>query len=216
MRHFSGIIICLATLYGIASQTIAQTVNADAVIQKTSQLYDEWGGMEVRFTAHIRHEQSGVSESAEGMIRMKKDKFVLTRPDMITWFDGTTQWTYLTQIDEVNIITPSDDDLRMLNPMILLRDYKKDFDVSYIGESTSSNAKSAYDLALVPKKKGDIEKIEMQIEKNTSLPAKLVLTMRNRMICVVTINEMKADKSPDEIFSFPKSSYPDADIIDLR
>jgi outer membrane lipoprotein-sorting protein len=195
---------------------VAQTISPDAIIEKTSRLYEEWGGMEVKYSAHIFHEQNAASESFEGTIRMKKDKFVLTRPDMITWFDGTTQWTYLAHGEEVNIMTPTGEDLRFLNPMRLFRDYKKDFNVSFIGESTSANARPAYDLALIPKKREEIERIEMQIEKNTSLPVKFVLAMRNQIRLTVSINEMKADTPSDVIFSFPSASYPDVEIVDLR
>ena len=212
MKRFLEILVSFLVI----SVAMGQAVDADAIIGKTSQLYEEWGGMEVRYTAHIFYERNATSESFEGAIRMKKDKFVLTSPDMITWFDGTTQWSYLIQNEEVNIITPTGDDLLFLNPMHLLENYKKDFNVSYIGESTSVNTRSAYDLALIPKKKDDIEKIEIQIEKNTSLPAKLVLAMRNQIRLTVVINGMKADNPSDEIFSFPIASYPNVEIIDLR
>jgi outer membrane lipoprotein-sorting protein len=202
-------------LSGILSPAIAQTVNPDAILEKTSQIYQEWGGMEVKYAAHIFYERNATSESFEGTIRMKNDKFVLTRPDMKTWFDGTTQWTLIHE-DEVNIITPTDEDLRFINPMRLLQNYKKDFNVSFIGESTSANAKSAFDIALIPKKKEEVEKIEIQIEKNTSLPVKLVVTVRNQIRLTVAINGMKADNPFDEIFTFPKASYPDVEMIDLR
>ncbi len=44
--------------------------------------------------------------NVEGSIDMLSDKFVLQVPDMITWFDGTTQWTYLKSSEEVNISIP--------------------------------------------------------------------------------------------------------------
>ena len=206
----------LLTIFWFPVNTDAQSANADDIIEKTSQIYKKWGGMDIKFAANIRSEKDGISESFEGSIIMKNDKFVLQTPDMITWFDGTIQWTYMVRTKEVNLIPPSDSDLRLLNPMLLLRDYKKDFNVSYIGESTSANAKIAWDIALTPKKKDDIEKIEVQIEKNTSLPAKLVVTMNNEMRSTVTIKEVKETNPPDNIFTFPKTEYPDVEIIDLR
>lgn len=193
----------------------AQTVDAEAILNKTSQTYEAWGGVSVKFTAYVRMEMNGASESFEGMIRMKKNKFVLATPEMITWFDGTTQWTYMERSNEVNVITPSDDDLRIMNPMTLLQDYKKDFNVMYNGESTTAHARMAYDFHFTPKKKSDIEKIEVQIEKNASLPAKLVVRMRNQVLSVV-IDAMKADDSSDGIFTFSKDFYPNAEIVDLR
>ena len=194
----------------------AQTADAGAIIEKASKIYNEWGGMEIIFSANIRSEKNNVSESFEGSIVMKNDKFVLKTPDMLTWFDGKTQWTFMPRSKEVNLTTPESDELRYLNPMIILQDPNKDFKVSYIGESTSANAKSAHDVMLVPKKKDDIEKIEIQIEKNTSLPVKLVVTMRNDIRSTVTIKEIKASNPPVNTFTFPEAEYPGVEIIDLR
>ena len=209
-------IFLLVILSWTPLKSIAQTTNADAVIEKMSLIYKEWGGMDIKFSANIRSEKNGVSESFEGTIIMKNNKFVLTTPDMIIWFDGKIQWTYIPRNKEVNINTPTDGDLSILNPMFLLQNYKKDFNVSYIGESTSANAKMANDIVLTSKKKEDIEKIEVQIEKNTSLPAKLVVTMHNDIRSTVAIKEIKESSPSDETFTFPKNAYPDAEIIDLR
>lgn len=192
-----------------------QAPDAEKIIEKTAQLYQKWEGIHIDFAANIRSDKNSVSESFEGTIRMKKDKFVLNTPDMRTWFDGVTQWTYLPRADEVNVSTPSGSDLRLINPMLLLQDYKKEFNVSYIGESTSANTRMAYDIMLIPKKKDDIEKIELQIEKNTSLPAKIVVTMRNDIRSVFTIESIREEQFPDGVFTFPASEYPDAEVIDL-
>lgn len=197
----------------VAMQT--GSTDAEAIIEKTARLYQQWKGMSVSFAANVRSDANGVSESFEGTIRMKKDKFVLQTPDMITWFDGATQWTYMPRNEEVNVNTPSGSDLRYLNPMLLLNDYKKDFTVSFIGESTSANAKSAYDIAFIPKKKDDIEKIELQIEKHTALPAKIVVTMRHDIRSVFTIRTIREEAFDDSIFTFPEADYPEAELIDL-
>jgi outer membrane lipoprotein-sorting protein len=212
--------LCSATIVIVfivmSNNAFAQTTDAKVIIEKTSQLYKRWEGVNVKFTANIRSDKNSISESFEGTIMMKNDKFILETPDMKTWFDGTAQWTYMPRTGEVNVITPTGSDLQFLNPMILLQSYQKDFNVSYIGESTSANAKMAYDIALIPRKKDDIEKIELQIEKNTSLPVKLVVTMRNDMRSVIHVKEIKETAHADDIFSFPKSDYPDAEIVDLR
>ena len=194
----------------------AQTPDADAIIEKTSLIYEQWGGMEAQFSIQITSIRNGSSESFEGSIKVKNNKFVLTTPEMEVWFDGTTQWTYLPNNKEVNINTPSDDDLRLLNPMRLLQDYKKDYNAVLTGESSSANAKAAYDMTLTPRKTESIEKIEIQIEKNTSLPVKLIITLRNQIRNTIIINELKKGSYTDEMFSFPKASYPDVEVIDLR
>jgi outer membrane lipoprotein-sorting protein len=198
------------------NRACAQAVDARSVLEKISQVYKQWSGMDIQFTTNIRSDKNGVTESFEGTMRMKADKFVLMTPDMTTWFDGTTQWTYMPRTGEVNISAPTGSDLQLINPMILLQGYRKDFNVSYLGESTSANTRTAYDIALTPKKKGDIEKIEIQIEKSSSLPVKLVVTMRNDMRNTIHIKEIKEAGYPDATFTFPKDEYPDVDVIDLR
>ena len=186
----------------------------DAIIKKTRQIYEAWEGMEVMFTAQEYNIQNGASENYEGTISMKKDKFVLTTPQMTVWFDGVTQWS-LQRNDEVHIDKPASDDI-LLNPMLLFRDYNKNYKATLTGESTSHNAKKAYDLTFTPQRKTNIEKIELQIERNTSLPAKLVITLRNAIRITITINGWKATSLSDEFFVFPKASYPNVEIIDLR
>lgn len=203
-------------IVAMPDNAFAQAVDAGAVLDKTSQIYRQWDGMNIKFTMNIRSDKSGISESFEGTIAMKADKFILETPDIKTWFDGTTQWTYVSRTGEVNVHTPTGGDLQMLNPMLLLQGYQKDFNVSYIGESTSANVKTAYDVALIPRKKDDIEKIELQIEKGTSLLVKITVTMRNDMRNVIHVKTIKEAVFPDDIFTFPESEYPDAEMIDSR
>ena len=198
------------------SALLSQGVNAEAVIDKSIKTHLQWDGMDIMFSANVRSDDNQVSESFEGSIVIKEKKFILKTPEMITWFDGKTQWTYLVRSDEVNVSEPAGNELKTINPMLILKDYKKDYTVSYIGESTSANTKLAHDIALVPRKKDDIERIELQIEKNASLPVKLTVTMKNKMRSVFAISAIKAVKHPDEIFTFPEADYPDAEVIDLR
>ena len=89
--------------------------------------------------------------------------------------------------------------------------YKKGFTPQYIGESTASSGKSAYDIELTPKKKGDILKVELQIEKSSNFPAKIKVEAKNGISNLKTgVNQ------PDDFFVFKESDYPDAEVIDLR
>ena len=205
---------CLFFLF--SAGIVAQTVDANALLEKTSCIIEAWEGVDVQFTLHVYSEKSSLAESFEGLLQMKKNKFVLTTPDLKVWFDGATQWAYNPHSDEVFISTPSGDDLQVLNPMLLLKDYKKDFKATMTGESVTANAKAAYQVELTPKKKDVFEKIEMSIEKNSFLPVKIDLTLRNRLRNTIMIQELKPSVPSDAMFSFPKASFPNAEIIDLR
>lgn len=195
----------------------ASAQNATTILDKAATTYENANGIEANFTLHTYSDVQNTGESMEGMIRMKGDKFTLTTPDALIWFDGTTQWVYVKRNEEVNVSNPSGEELQFTNPTLLLRNYKKDYKAAYKGESTATNGKAAYDIELTPKKKGDIEKVNMQIEKYASLPASITITTTKGIQTAIYINKLSVGQNqPDASFRFNEADYPDADIVDLR
>lgn len=190
---------------------------AETILEEAARAYEKANGISALFTANIQSEKQGFAESFEGTIRMKGDKFVLITPDTRTWYNGLTQWTYMLEANEVYLSTPEGDELQYTNPMILLRSYDKGFTLVYTGESTSDNRKPVHDIQLVSKSQSDIEKIEIQIEKATSLPVKMTVFMKNGMRSIIRISNMQTGTNPpDALFTFNPNDYPDAIEIDLR
>jgi outer membrane lipoprotein-sorting protein len=191
--------------------------DATEILAKASALYTHSNGMTASFTLHTRSETQQISESFEGVIHMRGDKFTLATPDVKTWYDGTTQWTYVEHTEEVNVSTPEGDDLQFTNPAILLNSYQKDFTAACKGESTTASGKAAYIIELTPKKKSTIAGVELQIEKSTSLPVRIRVESKNKLTNTIQISNIKTNvNQPAGFFSFPAVDYPHAEIIDLR
>lgn len=201
----------------IYAMNISAQNNATQILDKAADTFEQANGISAEFSLHVRGDVQQVSESFEGIIQMKADKFTLKTPDAYVWYDGKTQWTYMTRNEEVNVTEPTGEELQYTNPVLLLSMYKKGYTATYKGESTAANGKTAYDIELTPKKKGDIVKVSLQIEKSSSLPARVVIDAKNGTYTMIQINKVTtALNQPDSFFVFDKESYPDADIIDLR
>ena len=186
-----GLLACL--LFGIRVTSRAQ--NAVSILDKAADAYENSNGISASFTLNTRSDVQKVSES----------------------FEGTIQWSYVERNEEVNVSTPTGEELQFTNPALLLRMYKKGFTPKYIGESTASSGKSAYDIELTPKKKGDILKVELQIEKSSNFPAKIKVEAKNGISSTIHISNLKTGvNQPDDFFVFKESDYPDAEVIDLR
>lgn len=214
LRTYFSWIFCLILL-SIAGNGQAQ--EAQAILDQAAQAYEQSNGIKANFAIHSVVPQQNISESFEGVINMKGDKFKLETPDMITWYNGETQWVYLMRNEEVNVSTPSGDELQLTNPAVLLRQYKKGFAVQYKGRSTTRQAKSAYDITLTPKKKSDIQQVDLQIEKVSHIPAAITITDKNGATVSIHISKWETGKNQaDSFFSFNESDYPDAEVIDLR
>ncbi len=199
----------------ISSLSSAQ--DAVSILDKTADLFSSSNGLKARFTLQTRAERQGVAESFEGTLDMKGDKFVLQTPEMITWFDGKTQWSYVDRNDEVNVSNPSGEELQMTNPTLLLQQYKKNFTANKTGECTAPNGKSAYTIELIPLKKGDIQRVEILIEKLSGLPASITIESKNDVSNSIRISKIERGiNQPDRFFVFNENDFPDVDIIDLR
>lgn len=191
--------------------------NAEEVLSKAAVKYEQSGGISARFVSTITTPKNPNGEDIEGSIDTKDNKFVLITPGMRTIFNGTTQWVYLEESEEVNISNPTGEELQLVNPMLLLKSYKTDFTVSYKGEHVGQNGKSVYTTVLIPKKKNNITKIELQIDKISFMPSFITVSTKNEMNTTITIKDLKMNiNKPDSYFVFNESDYPDVEIIDLR
>jgi outer membrane lipoprotein-sorting protein len=211
------LVVIIAAFISVPTISFSQSKDGGAILEKTVNKYGEYrDGMEITFAAHIRSVKNNINESFEGSLSVKGDKFMLNTPDIKSWFNGTVLWTYMSRTQEVNISNPAGNELQSINPLLFLRNYKKDFTVSHTGESTTQNSKIACDIVMTPKKKDDIEKIELQIEKSTSLPSRIVMLMKNDTRNAITVKAIKSVNLPDTEFAFPEKEYPEAEIVDLR
>ncbi len=99
--------IIIALLIGLATIHTAGAQDAVAILDKAAQAYEQSNGIKATFSMHTHSDKQNISESFEGTIQMKGNKFHYSTPDMKVWFDGKTQWTYMEQTEEVNVTTPS-------------------------------------------------------------------------------------------------------------
>lgn len=205
----------LLSLLCMSSFVVAQ--NVIAVLDKAASIYEESNGLTVYFTMSLRSEKQQVSEGFDGVINIKGGKFVLKTPDMVVWFDGKSQWTYLEKNEEVSVTTPNEEEVQMVNPTMFLRSYKKGFKVAYKGESTAFNGKTCLDIELTPKKKSDIDVIILQIEKKSNIPASITIETKQGICSTIRIGQMKTGvNQPDSYFVFDEKEYPNVEIVDLR
>lgn len=208
-------IFTLTLLLGITMMVSAQ--NARAILDKASDTYNKAGSITATFTLDAKDTKAKQTYSYDGKAYMKGDKFKIEIPDAITWFDGKTQWVYVKDTEEVNITNPTGEELQGISPSVVFNIYKKGFKLSYKGE-TKVNGKSLQQVELVPEKKNaDFTKITVEIDKATNMFYKITLLSKAGLENILTIRKFQSGTNlSDATFSFNKSEYPGAEIIDLR
>jgi outer membrane lipoprotein-sorting protein len=194
----------------------AQSFNARKVIEQAAETFRKAGGIEADFTAET-YAKTALQEQTVGTIRMKGEKFVLESGGVQTWFDGHTQWSYLTDNNEVNITEPTEEELQSINPYSLLYIYKKGYDIK-AGSDTQYEGRPAYCVQLdATSRKNDLRRITLYVDPRDYRPLCIRMVQRNDNSVVIRLTDYRTALSyPDSLFVFDEKRFPDVEIIDLR
>lgn len=199
-------IFIMAWLMFLAMALHAQNpARAKQILDKTSSIVGRRGGASANFSI-----QGGNYEPVSGTIAIKGRKFYAQTPKGATWFNGKTQWTYLSKSGEVNVSNPDQSTQARMNPYQFITLYKQGY---ALGVSESS------DNYLVTMKatttKSNIREIQVTIDKASYLPEQVKMLQKGKWT-TIRISNFKAKNLSDRLFNFPAKDYPKAEIIDLR
>lgn len=210
-------LIVIITAYLAVLPAFTQQKEAKSVLDKTSEAFRKAGGVEVKFTVKIKAKGQQSNGLLVGDISLKGEKFLLKTTDATTWFDGKTQWSYLTDSEEVNISNPTSDELQGINPYALLSMYEQGFDYQ-MGQTRTYQGRSVYEVILTASdKRKEMSGIVLYVTKGTYQPLYIIAELNNGSHTEITITNYKEGlKFDDSLFVFDKKQYPRAEIIDLR
>lgn len=151
------------------------------------------------------------SETFTATITASHEKFCLEYPQMIAWYDGTTQWTYARQTRELSITEPLPAELLESNPFAILNQYARAYNVRRLSDKQPV-------VELTPKSRdAGIRKAVLTVDAKTWLPTKIVVTMASGRTMTVTVKSaVKGKKPAASTFIYNKTKYPANEIVDLR
>ncbi|MDR0231650.1 MAG: outer-membrane lipoprotein carrier protein LolA [Dysgonamonadaceae bacterium] len=213
------VLFIIAVISACSMQVFAQKdAKAKEILDLSSQKYAEAGAISASFTMNIKDEKAKTTYSFDGHIQMKGNKFHFSTPDIDSWFDGKTQWVYQKESEEVNITEPSEEEVQMINPSFIFDMFRKGSNYKFIGEKKDIKQRNVYEIELTPSnKKGEIQKITVQINKEDYMPVMFTIFYKNNLQNIIYINSYKTKQTlPDSNFVFDKKKFPDVEIIDLR
>lgn len=143
-----------------------------------------------------------------------RQKFTLEMPQLKVWYDGSVQWAYDTDSQELNISEPTPDELLESNPFAILNHYSKAYNCRMLPATDGMQV-----VKLVPVKPASaiIRKAVITINPVTSLPVKINATLSNGRTLTAQVTNITTGKAlPASAFIFDKARYKVSEIIDLR
>ena len=152
--------------------------------------------------------------TSNGTIAMQGNKFCIISPEAKCWYDGKTQWSWSPVTSEVNITSPTADELQMTNPIAAASHFKTNFNMKKAKTKTANT----YVIKLTPKKKKDsIKTLWLYFDEKTSLLRTARFDMSDKSVYFVKITGYKHKSLPASTFNFDKSQVPaGTQIVDLR
>ena len=195
-------IVLVMSVLLMSALTYAQT--ATQVLDKSAAILSAKSGVKADFKATMA--QGTIS----GTIAVKGNKFMATTRHTKVWFDGKTQWTYLTKNDEVNVSNPKDSELQSLNPYNFINMYKQGYK-----SNMSKNATSYIVHLTATSKTKQVQEMFITVNKKTYAPSQVKMLQGKKWV-TFDVSNLKQEKLTDSAFRFNAKDFPSAEIIDLR
>lgn len=208
-------IICLLLLSCLTA--FAQPdKRARDILDKAAAAFRKAGGINAKFSVAHTAKNGTATSPTLGNIRLKGDRFLLEAGNVTTWFDGNTQWSYLSSGEEVNVSHPTPEELQNINPYRMLNSYQKGYHYKYAGEK-SRQGKNGYEVILTPKdEKKDPAAITLFVSKSYQ-PVYIKIEGRDGSKNEIIVMAYQTGQNySDALFRFDPKKYPQLEIIDLR
>lgn len=191
-----------------------QAQDARKILDATAARIKKSGDIEVRFTATSFNGNEEQSRT-EGTMLLKGKKMHMDTPEMKTWYDGTTLWSFMPSSGEVNITTPTEKEMSVINPYSFLNAYKKGYKLSV--KENHLRGQETYEVHMLARYAGYMaQEVYLDIRKSDYTPL-CVRVKQDGNWNRIAIQDFKGNqKLGNDSFRFDESLFPDAEVIDLR
>ncbi len=200
MKRLLFLTIVLALTVGSFAQNEEQ---ARSILDKTATVVGNAGGASASFS------MTTTKGSTSGTISIKGNKFKAQTAQATVWYDGTTQWTYMKNNNEVNVSTPTEAQQQQMNPYKFINLYKSGFKLDM------KTVSSGWEIHLTATDtKRSIKELYVTIDKNYH-PLTIKM-LQGSGWTTINVSNFQTQTLSDSDFRFNSKDYPQAEVIDLR
>ena len=207
MKYFLPFLLNLLIHQNIMSQ---DTRDALEVLNQMSDKYKKMNGFTSSFTYSMNNLSENITDSFEGTISVKDEKYILSIEGQKIINDSKTVWTYLEDLNEVTIaeFDPTEQEISLNN---IFEIYKEGFTYKNIGEKDD-----LLNIEIYPDSdEKSYFKILFKINNSNLLESFTVFDKSNTLF-IYTINNFIEEDLDLSLFTFIEKNYPGIEVIDFR
>ena len=192
----------------------AQDEVAKNILDKLSAVTKSYRNITVDFDFTFKNTNQNIDEKQNGNLIMEGDNFLLKMDEQIIITDGESQWIYLADMNEVQIMKYETKN-ELMSPKHLFTIYEKGYKYKYVGAKTE-NKRRLHIIDLFPEESNTFKKIELVINAVNTELYKIILFDKNGGTYTYLITSFKSNSKTMPQFTFNPVDYPDVEVIDLR
>jgi len=215
--NFRNIFLGIALLFscGVFAQ---QDPEAKKILDRVSQKVKSATTLQADFELAVENRTENQKTSSKGIIKIKSKKYYMESMGTKVYFDGTTMWSFMEDVNEVTISTPantSDDFVE--NPALIFDFYNRDFKYRLVGEVNMDEG-WMYEIDLFPMNlEQPYSRFKILIKRDTDELFMVSAVGKEGVDYTVNIRNLKYNQPiSDSQFSFDQSKHKNVEVIDLR
>lgn len=210
-----GIMLTVLMVFVVIGQAQSSNKLATKILKEVSEKTKSYESIQIGFTYRMENKAANISDSFDGTLLAKGDKYRLEIAGQTIISNGETLWTYLQEAREVQV-----NDARAgkgsITPTQLLDTYDKDFN-SKLKEEITYKGHVVQIIELKPKTDQAFEEAEITIDKQKKQIISLSIHDQSSSVYTYQVNSFKPNVDVcEDTFTFNSKKHPDVDVIDMR
>ena len=200
-------------LIAFGTTLFAQDQVAKDVLDRLSSTTKSYKNMTVDFDFIFENKNQNINEKQKGILVLQEEMFRLEMEDQIIINDGESQWIYLADMNEVQIME-HDPEEQIMSPNKLFTIYEEGYKYNYVG-AEAENGKRLQIIDLFPEESGAFMKITLAVDAAKNQLHKITMHDKNGGTYAYLVTNFKSNTSIAP-FIFNTVDYPGVEAIDLR
>jgi outer membrane lipoprotein carrier protein len=200
-------------LIALSSTLFAQDQVAKDILDKLSTTTKSYKNMTIGFDFIFENTSQNIKETQKGILILEADNFRLEMDAQTVINNGESQWVYLADMNEVQIMEhdPEDD---MMSPNKLFTIYEKGYKYTYVG-AEAEKGKRLQIIDLFPEESSAFMKVTLAVDAAKNQLHKITIHDKNGGTYTYLITAFSSNTTVKP-FTFNAADFPEVEVIDLR
>ena len=200
-------------LIAFGTTLFAQDQVAKDVLDRLSATTKSYKNMTVGFDFIFENKNQNINEKQKGILVLQEEMFRLEMEEQIIINDGESQWIYLADMNEVQIME-HDPEEQMMSPNKLFTIYEEGYKYIYVG-AEAEKGKRLQIIDLFPEESGAFIKVTLAVDAAKNQLHKITMHDKNGGTYAYLVTNFKSNTAIAP-FIFNTVDYPGVEAIDLR